>query len=64
MVWLLFFITVHIPDYLKLMPEPITSRLTIPFAVFGPDIWTASWLLMIPVSYTLKRIRTRMEEKK
>lgn len=47
--------------YLKLMPEPITSVLTIPFAAFGPDIWTASWLLMIPVSYILKRIRIRMK---
>lgn len=50
--------------YLKLMPEPITSVLTIPFASFGSDVWTASWLLMIPVSYILKRIRTRMKEKK
>jgi len=49
--------------YLKLMPEPITSILTIPFAVFGPDIWTMSWLLMIPVSYILKRIRKRMKSK-
>jgi len=49
--------------YVKLMPEPITSILTIPFAVFGPDIWTLSWLLMIPVSYILKRIRKRMKSK-
>ncbi|MCK4856227.1 MAG: hypothetical protein KAT31_18240 [Bacteroidales bacterium] len=50
--------------YLKLMPEPITSVLTFPFAVFGPNIWTASWLLMIPVSYILKVIRKRMKERK
>ena len=49
--------------YLKLMPEPITSVLTIPFAAFGPDIWTLSWLLMIPVSYILKRVRNRMKTK-
>jgi hypothetical protein len=49
--------------YLKLMPEPITSVLTIPFAVFGPDIWTISWLMMIPVSFILKRIRKRMQAK-
>jgi hypothetical protein len=47
--------------YLKLMPEPITSLLTLPFAVFGPDIWTISWLLMIPVSMILKRIRKRLK---
>ena len=49
--------------YLKLMPEPITSVLTFPFAAFGADIWTASWLLMIPVSYILKVIRNRMKER-
>jgi len=49
--------------YLKLMPEPITSVLTFPFAVFGPNVWTFSWLLMIPVSYILKRIRIRMKTK-
>ena len=50
--------------YLKLMPEPITSVLTLPFAAFGPDIWTLSWLLMIPVSYILKRVRKSMKERK
>jgi hypothetical protein len=49
--------------YLKLMPEPITSVLTFPFAIFGPDIWTLSWLLMVPVSYILKRVRKRMKER-
>lgn len=46
--------------YLKLMPEPITSVLTFPFAWFGPDIWTLSWLLLIPVSLIVKRIRLKM----
>ena len=50
--------------YLKLMPEPITSVLTFPFAIFGPNVWTFSWLLMIPVSYILKVIRKRMKERK
>lgn len=49
--------------YLKLMPEPITSILTFPFAVFGPDIWTLSWVLMIPVSYILKKIRKGLKSK-
>jgi len=47
--------------YLKLMPEPITSVLTLPFAVFGPNIWTISWLLMIPVSFILKKVRKGMK---
>jgi len=46
--------------YLKLMPEPIVSILTFPFAVFGPDIWTLAWLMLIPVSWLLKRYRNRM----
>ena len=47
--------------YLKLMPEPITAVLTIPFALIGPNFWTFSWLLLIPVSWILKRIRIRMK---
>ena len=49
--------------YLKLMPEPIVSALSFPFAAFGPDIWTLSWLLLIPVSYLLKRIGTKRATK-
>jgi hypothetical protein len=49
--------------YLKLMPEPVTAVFTIPFAVFGPGIWSLSWLLLIPVSWILKRIRNRMKSK-
>ena len=45
--------------YLKLMPEPIVSVLSFPFAAFGADVWTLSWLLLIPVGYILKRIRTK-----
>jgi uncharacterized membrane protein len=47
---------------LKLMPEPIVSALTFPFAIFGPDVWTASWLLLIPVTWFSKKIRTRMRQ--
>ena len=49
--------------YLKLLPEPIVSLLTFPFAFFGPDIWTASWLLLIPVTMITKRIINRMKSK-
>lgn len=47
--------------YLKLMPEPVTAILTIPFAAIGPIYWTFSWLLLIPVSWILKRRRNRMK---
>ena len=46
--------------YLKLMPEPIVSVLSFPFAWFGPGIWTASWLLLIPVGWALKKYRDRL----
>ncbi|MFC2102206.1 hypothetical protein ACFLS7_04355 [Bacteroidota bacterium] len=45
--------------YLKIMPEPVVSVLTIPFAWISPLAWTLSWLLLIPVSYFLKKIRAR-----
>ncbi len=50
--------------YLKLFPEPITAVLTLPFAVLGPDIWTLSWLLLIPVGIILKKVRQRLAAKK
>jgi len=43
--------------YLKLMPEPIVSVLSFPFAWIDPLAWTLSWLLLIPVSWIIKRIR-------
>jgi len=46
--------------YLKLMPEPIVSVLSFPFAIYGPNIWTLSWLMLIPVSIILKRLRHRL----
>ena len=50
--------------YLKLFPEPITAVLTFPFAALGPDIWTLSWLLLIPVGIILKKVRQRLAAKK
>ena len=50
--------------YLKLMPEPIVSVLSFPFAFFGADIWTLSWLLLIPVGYLSKRWQRNIASKK
>ncbi len=47
--------------YLKLMPEPVVAVLTLPFAIFGPDIWTLAWLLLIPVSWLLKKYRHHLK---
>ena len=49
--------------YLKLTPEPVVSILTFPFAVFGPDIWTLAWLLLIPVGYLAKYFRKRISSR-
>ena len=46
--------------YIKLLPEPIVSLLTLPFAVFGSDIWTLAWLLLIPVSMLTKYFQKRI----
>lgn len=46
--------------YLKLMPEPTVAILTFPFAWFGPEIWTLSWVLLIPVGWALKRYRSKL----
>lgn len=50
--------------YLSLLPEPIVSVLTFPFAFFGADIWTLSWLLLIPVGFITKRIQKNLIVKK
>lgn len=50
--------------YLKLLPEPIVSVLSFPFAAFGPDIWTLSWLLLIPVGYIAKRMSAKISAKR
>lgn len=49
--------------YLKLMPEPIVSVLTLPLAWFGPLVWTLGWLLLIPIGWGLKKYRHRIRRK-
>lgn len=47
--------------YLKLLPEPIVAAITFPFAVMGPDIWTLAWLLLIPVTWLVKKYRHHLK---
>ncbi len=49
--------------FYKILPEPIASSISFPFAVFGPDIWTLAFLSIIPVGMILKRVRKRNEDK-
>jgi magnesium-transporting ATPase (P-type) len=49
--------------FYSLLPEPLASLFTLPFASFGPTIWTISFLSIIPIGYVLKRLRKRLEAK-
>jgi len=49
--------------FYSLLPEPLASLFTLPFASFGPGIWTISFLIIIPISYVLKLMRKRLKEK-
>jgi uncharacterized membrane protein len=50
--------------FYSLLPEPLASSFTLPFAAFGPWIWTISFLSIIPIGYVLKLIRRRLELKR
>ena len=39
-----------------ILPEPIASLFTLPFAAYGPTIWTISFLAIIPIDYIFKKI--------
>jgi hypothetical protein len=49
--------------FYSLLPEPSASLFTLPFASFGPGIWTLSFLIIIPIGYVLKLMRKRIEAK-
>ena len=50
--------------FYSLLPEPLASLFTLPFASFGPTIWTISFLSIIPIGFILKLIRKKYEAKK
>jgi hypothetical protein len=50
--------------FYSLLPEPLASLFTLPFAAFGPGIWTLSFLIIIPINYVLKLMRKRLEVNK
>lgn len=47
----------------RILPEPIASAFTLPFAVYGPGIWTLSFLSIIPIGMILRHYRKRAEKK-
>lgn len=49
--------------FYSLLPEPLASLFTLPFASLGPGIWTISFLSIIPIGYILKLVRKKYETK-
>lgn len=45
--------------FYSLLPEPLASLFTLPFAVMGPNIWTVAFLSIIPISYMLKLMKNK-----
>ena len=45
--------------FYKVLPEPLASLFTLPFAVFGPGIWTLAFLSIIPIGFILKWVRKK-----
>ena len=47
--------------YIKLLPEPLVSVITIPLAFFGPGIWTLGWLLLIPAGWVVRKMTSNIK---
>ena len=47
--------------FYKILPEPMASLFTLPFAGLGPTYWTLAFLSIIPFSYLLKLIRKKYD---
>lgn len=47
--------------FYKILPEPMASLFTLPFAALGPTYWTISFLSIIPIGYVLKLVRKKHE---
>ena len=47
--------------FYKILPEPMASLFTLPFAALGPNYWTLAFLSIIPFGYILKLVRKKYE---
>lgn len=47
--------------FYKILPEPMASLFTLPFAGLGPNYWTLAFLSIIPFTYILKLVRKKYE---
>jgi magnesium-transporting ATPase (P-type) len=48
--------------FYKILPEPMASLFTLPFAALGPNYWTLAFLSIIPFGYILKLVRKKYEK--
>ena len=48
--------------FYKILPEPITSLFTLPFATLGAGVWTLAFLFIIPITWVLKIIRRKIDD--
>lgn len=47
--------------FYKILPEPMASLFTLPFASLGPLYWTLAFLSIIPLGFVLKYVRKKYE---
>jgi hypothetical protein len=47
--------------FYKILPEPMASLFTLPFAALGPNYWTLAFLSIIPFTYILKLVRKKYD---
>lgn len=45
----------------QLLPEPSAALFSLPFAGFGPEAWTLSFLIIIPITYICGKLGKRNE---
>ena len=45
--------------FYQLLPEPSAALFSLPFASFGPEVWTLSFLIIIPFSFICNKLGKR-----
>lgn len=50
--------------FYQLLPEPSAALFSLPFAGYGPEAWTLSFLIIIPISYICGKLGKRVNSKK
>lgn len=48
--------------FYQLLPEPSAALFSLPFAGFGPEAWTLSFLIIIPISYICGKLGKRNDD--